>query len=395
MGDRMILDLERELEKIGEIQEPDVKDTILGFYESLRLEQLSDRRILFHIQKARVIHREIGLLPFTIEKLRQCVTWVLNQKYEQWTISGYKLFFRKFWIFHNGDEIPKDAKALLKVKRPKDNDTKPEDLITEDEMRKLINAAHSFRDKAVIQLLYDSGIRSEELRTLKLGDVEFMNDRMRLKVRGKTGSRVVVVLGESMRILKEYINAYSLKEKDAWLFPGNKGHMTAAILQKILNVTSRRAGVRHLYPHLFRYTRATILARTVSEAPLESQMGWVHGSNMTRTYVKLSLRDQEQAIINAYGQGERESPKIQIPGPKLCPRCNHENSINSSFCSQCGFNLNVKIGEAINQDLAVNDALSELAKLKKENAEMKNTVNEIMELFKQYTNEVQKLKKQS
>lgn len=45
---------------------------------------------------------------------------------------------------------------MLKVKRPKDNDKKAEDLITEYEIGKLIGAAHTLRDKAVIQLLYDS-----------------------------------------------------------------------------------------------------------------------------------------------------------------------------------------------------------------------------------------------
>lgn len=392
----MLRALEHELEKIRAIDDQGTRDTILGFYETLRLEQLSEGRILFHILKARVINDKLGLLPFDADKVRKCVTWVLNQDYEAWTIAGYKLFLRKFWAFQNGDEMPKEVKALLKIKKPWENDKKPDDLISEDEIKQLIDAAHSFRDKSVIQLLYDSGIRSEELRTLRLGDVEFLNDRMRLKVNGKTGSRVVVVIGDSMRILKDYINAYSIKDKDAWLFPGQNGHMTAAILQKILNVTAKRAGVRHVHPHLFRYTRATLLAKTVSEAPLESQMGWVHGSNMTRIYVKLSLRDQEQAIINGYGKGETQSetPKIKVEGPKICPRCSHENSVNSGFCSQCGFNLNVKIEDAMNQDLTINDALSELERLKKENEEMRSTVRDVKELFQQYVKEFEKIKKQ-
>lgn len=393
----MIRELERELWKIREIDDQDVKDTILRFHEALRVEELSDRRILFHIQKARTINHELGLLPFNIDKLRQCVTWALDQQFEQWTITGYKLFFRKFWIFLNGEDIEKDAKALLKVKRPKDNGKKPADLITEDEITKLIGAAHTLRDKAVIQLLYDSGVRSEELRTLRLNDIEFLGDRMRVKVNGKTGSRVVVVLGDSMRILKDYINAYSIKGNDAWLFPGNDGFMTAATLQKILNVCSGRAGMRHVYPHLFRYSRATLLAKTVAEAPLESQMGWVHGSNMTRTYVKLSLRDQEEAIFNAYSKDnvdnrEIRSPKIHVTGPRICPRCNHENSVSNGFCSQCGFNLNAKIGDAIDQDMPINKALAELETLKRENAKLQNTVSEVKTLVTQYSKEI-RLKK--
>ncbi len=44
-----------------------------------------------------------------------------------------------------------------------------------------------------------------------------------------------------------------------------------------------------------------ILASKVAEAPLESQMGWVHGSRQTRTYIHLSMRDHDNAILKAYG----------------------------------------------------------------------------------------------
>jgi hypothetical protein len=213
---------------------------------------------------------------------------------------------------------------------------------------------------------------------------------MRVRVNGKTGSRLVIVLGDSMHIIKDYVNAYSIKDNDAWLFPGNDGFMTAATLQKILNVCSRRAGIKHVYPYLFRYSRATLLAKTVAEAPLESQMGWVHGSNMTRTYVMLSLRDQEEAIFNAYSKdkvdnNEIGSQRIQVMGPRICPRCNHENSASNGFCSQCGFNLNVRIEDAIDQDMPINKALAELETLKRENAKLQNTVSEVKTLVTQYS----------
>ncbi|MEM0132284.1 hypothetical protein [Acidiplasma sp.] len=74
-----------------------------------------------------------------------------------------------------------------------------------------------------------------------------------------------------------------------------------------------------------------ILASKVAEAPLESQMGWVHGSRQTRTYIHLSMRDQDNAILKAYGIKIDEN-KIIEPMPKKCPRCNALNPEDAKYC---------------------------------------------------------------
>lgn len=47
----MLRELELELGKIREIDDQEIRNTILRFHEALRLEELSDRRILFYVQK--------------------------------------------------------------------------------------------------------------------------------------------------------------------------------------------------------------------------------------------------------------------------------------------------------------------------------------------------------
>jgi hypothetical protein len=46
-----------------------------------------------------------------------------------------------------------------------------------------------------------------------------------------------------------------------------------------------------------------------AEAPLESQMGWVHGSQISRVYVDLEGKQHESAILKAYGIQKEEKPK--------------------------------------------------------------------------------------
>ncbi len=68
-------------------------------------------------------------------------------------------------------------------------------------------------------------------------------------------------------------------------------------LRQIFQRIKERAQIKErIHPHLYRHTRAPILAGSVAEAPLEAQMGWVHGSKMSATYVHLSAEAQKSAI---------------------------------------------------------------------------------------------------
>ena len=54
----------------------------------------------------------------------------------------------------------------------------------------------------------------------------------------------------------------------------------------MLHKVNKRTGIKgRIRPHLFRYTRATILTRDLKKAPLEATMGWVHESRMPRICV--------------------------------------------------------------------------------------------------------------
>ena len=124
--------LELELDK-REYQE--VRDTILRFYDPLRLEQLLDSGTLFHAQNVSVINRELKLLPFNVDTLRQFMTWVVNQglnnglsQVTSWfsVSSGYSLMVtnRKSQSFSVSEDshtpLPDNLKAVTvcSVSRP-------------------------------------------------------------------------------------------------------------------------------------------------------------------------------------------------------------------------------------------------------------------------------------
>src|SRR5207248_10505295 len=121
---------------------------------------------------------------------------------------------------------------------------------------------------------------------------------------------------------------------------GSDEAMNYASARRVIKMAAEHVGLRkRRQPHLFRHTRATELAKKVTEAPLEAQMGWVPGSGMAKVYVHLSGRDQDAAILKAHGIELDEGDTEQTARPKQCPRCESQNASNAKFCRKCGMPL--------------------------------------------------------
>ena len=71
-------------------------------------------------------------------------------------------------------------------------------------------------------------------------------------------------------------------------------------------------------------------------------MGWVIGSREAATYVHLSGRDTDKAILEMYGVIEEEKKQETTFKPIDCPRCGIKNDPASKFCSGCSLGLDEK-----------------------------------------------------
>src|SRR3989338_1579040 len=128
-----------------------------------------------------------------------------QSKYAEWTKYSFKVGLRKFfkWI-KNSDELPVEVKWIkLKIKN---NATKmPEDLVTQEEVKQMILAANTPRDKALLAVLYESGCRIQEVLSLKIKNIVFDQHGAIIGVSGKTGSRRVRLVF-AVPYLQEWLN---------------------------------------------------------------------------------------------------------------------------------------------------------------------------------------------
>lgn len=147
------------------------------------------------------------------------------------------------------------------VKMPKP-DRVQKTAFTENEVRALLRACDTARERALVLVLLDTGLRATELCTLNMGDVDL--DALTVTVRlGKGRKDRTTYLGaRAARAVSRYLAERTDATPDAPLFPSESnrnldGRLTRSGLRRVLNIIGKRAGVPDVHPHKFRRTFAT------------------------------------------------------------------------------------------------------------------------------------------
>ncbi len=272
-----------------------------------------------------------------------------------------KPFFRWLYGFKKNEGYPEVVSWIV---IPNKNSLKSlPQILTMEEINKMIESCDNLRDKALISILYESGCRASEILDLKIKDLEFDEYGGVLIVRGKTGARRIRLIS-SIPALKEWLNVHPNKnDPNAPLFCSlakrDKGAPLAdSSLCFIVQQIAKRAGIaKRVYPHLFRHTRATHLAKYLTEQELKIYFGWAKGSDMPGVYVHLSGRDVENKILQISGVKPKESESLPTLPTIKCYRCGEENSSGNKFCWKCGAPLEQRTIEKIE---AVKKIVSEI-----------------------------------
>lgn len=126
-------------------------------------------------------------------------------------------------------------------------------VLTEDEIGKLISAAETPRDLALVEFMYATGCRVSEITNMKLAEIDF-KARTAMVRNGKGGKDRAVCFG---RKAAKAIRAYMKRDphKSPFLFAGITTRNIGFILQKL----SIRAGIPNVNPHALRHTFASHL----------------------------------------------------------------------------------------------------------------------------------------
>ncbi len=276
------------------------------------------------------------------DDIRRIVTiYESNENYSPWSKRDFKIAIRKFYTwFRETKEYPPEV-AWMRVYQKIRNQKTHDDILTEDEVKKLIECSSHVRDRAFISTLYDSGCRIGEIIHMRIKQVRLDEYGAQLFVTGKTGFRRVRVIA-CVPYLMEWLNKHPLKDNpDAFLWPNSRlGPFSYGGIFGMLSRLAAKAEIKKkVNPHNFRHSRATYLANHLKEAQMKEYFGWAQDSKMAAIYVHLSGRDLDKSLLKVYGIDKKEEQRESVFKPKKCIRCDMVNQATNKFCSRCGLPL--------------------------------------------------------
>ncbi len=244
--------------------------------ENLKLKNYSKQTIkgyLNHVKKYLEFAEGKGInttsaKDFLLKKLSKCEPSSVGHN-----VFALKYFFKT--ILNQELDIP----------NPKRNKTLP-DILTIEEIKKLIEITENIKHKLIIKLLYGCGFRVSELVNLKKSDLNFDEELIHIRLAKGRKDRFVKIPSSIKKELEGYCRLSSAEV----LFPSNRGgKLTKKTIAKIVQNSARKAGIKkRVYPHLLRHSFATHLLEQGTDLRMIQKLLGHSDIKTTQIYLKIS-----------------------------------------------------------------------------------------------------------
>jgi integrase/recombinase XerD len=366
------------LEKVNDdIDEPDKAD-ILKLIEHMQDKERSILWIVRCITALITIRKQLGksFQKASKEDIRSLLKRMEEKGYKTATQEKFRIILKMFYkvVYGNNEYYPEQVKwfsvQVGKEKASKDAVIDMAEYLEEEEVQKLIEAAPTLQNKAFLACLYESGARPEEFLRLTSLDVKIDSKGAIFILRGKTGERRVRIIAFS-KLLQQWIEVHPLKQdscyplwiSDATNYKNEPLGIRGA--EKMIREALMKSGLsnKHARLYVLRHSRATHLAKYLTEAQMCTFFGWVLGTKVVRRYVHLSGKDVDNALL-AISEGGQVKPEEYKFKTQTCIRCTETLSLGMNFCSRCSLPTNLK------------DVYTREAEIDKENRELKEKYQE-------------------
>jgi integrase/recombinase XerD len=183
-------------------------------------------------------------------------------------------------------------KDFSEVKIPKKEKRLPE-VLSQEEVRALIESADNRKSRLVVSLLYSAGLRVSELVNLKVQDINFTEKTGWVR-RGKGSKDRLFAISESLsKELEEYLQGRS----HVFVF-SKEEPLTTRNIQKIICGMRKRAGLnKKVTPHTLRHSFATHLLEQGTDIRIIQAMLGHASLSTTQVYTHISS-DQIKKVRN-------------------------------------------------------------------------------------------------
>lgn len=260
----------------------------------------------------------IQLDDLTRDNIHDYLNWLEDVRKTKITSRNVRLAAIHSFIRYLQSEDPTrifEYQKILSIKKKKAS-SKEVMWLTREQLLKVLDSPDSktkegLRDKTLLTVLYDAGLRADELINMKLSNVVFLTQSI-IKVTGKGNkTRSIPLLGNTAELLKKYIKEFDIENKqfsslEYLFFNRSKSKLTRAglsyIIKKYVDIANKNGAniTFNVHPHVFRHTKAVhLLESGVELIYIRDFLG--HSSiNTTEIYAKVCNTNKLKALEKAY-----------------------------------------------------------------------------------------------
>lgn len=221
-------------------------------------------------------------------------------------------------IFINPSEFitePKKDKGIIK------------DVLTPEEARTIIDQPNlgtlsGIRDRAILEMLYSTGIRRNELCSLSVYDADLQSGMVRVKGKGSR-QRIVPIGKHAAKFLREYIHKVRPRftknnRTSRYLFVNCSGNpVSGQIISLMVRKYTASAKIKKkITPHTFRNSFATSLVKNGANVVAVQRMLGHRDLSTTQVYIR-SLGIDIKKVHQKTHPRERDKEKARLSKPKI------------------------------------------------------------------------------
>lgn len=262
----------------------------INYHTKTPLQELTNRHVELFIEKV-FIERK-----YSVSSQRQF-------------ISALKIFI----VFYPHSNIHE-----IKLVRPKKSKKLPT-ILSQEEVLKIVQITKNLKHRAIIVLLYSSGLRVGEITNLKLRNIDVSRNQIKIESGKGRKDRFVVLANTFLPLLQNYLTTYSPK---IYFIEGEIGkRYSESSIRKFLHKSVYNAGIlKKVTPHTLRHSYAThLLENGVGLRHIQELLGHAKPeTTMIYTHVAkkdlLDIQSPLDTILLHLNKNDKREEKFLLSG---------------------------------------------------------------------------------
>lgn len=225
-----------------------------------------------------------------------------NKNLKKVTQDYYVIALRGFLKYLARQDIKTLATEKVELGKTEEREV---EFLEAKEIKRLLGVTKNLRDKAILELLFSTGLRVSELANLNRENINLKSGEF--SVRGKGGKiRLVFISDSAKNALINYVS--KRKDLDPALFINfrKQQRLTPRTIQRIVKKYAIKAGiVKEVTPHTLRHSFATDLLK--NGADLRSVQIMLGHSSITTTQIYIHITDKHLKDIHQKFHGKQKA----------------------------------------------------------------------------------------